>query len=76
MNVLHLYFIRKVVYLWLSLMGLAIAVANPKVTLSLNVDNHMFVIDITQSMNVKDMEMNKRPISRLNYSLQLISRQP
>jgi mxaL protein len=33
----------------------------------------MFVIDITQSMNVKDMHMNKRPISRLNYALQLIS---
>ncbi|MDP3211718.1 vWA domain-containing protein [Methylotenera sp.] len=46
---------------------------NPKIPLSLNVNNYMFVIDITQSMNVKDMHMNKRPISRLNYALQLIS---
>jgi mxaL protein len=73
MNVLHLYFIRKGLYLWLALIGLAIATVNPKIQLSINVNNYMFVIDITQSMNVKDMQIDKRPISRLNYALQLIS---
>lgn len=73
MSYLHLYFIHRGLYLWLALIGLAIAMVNPKIPLSLNVNNYMFVIDITQSMNVKDMHMNKRPISRLNYALQLIS---
>jgi len=73
MSYLHLYFIQRGLYLWLALIGLAIAMVNPKIPLSLNVNNYMFVIDITQSMNVKDMHMNKRPISRLNYALQLIS---
>lgn len=73
MSYLHLYFIHRGLYLWLALISLAIAMVNPKIPLSLNVNNYMFVIDITQSMNVKDMHMNKRPISRLNYALQLIS---
>lgn len=73
MSYLHLYFIHRGLYLWLALICLAIAMVNPKIPLSLNVNNYMFVIDITQSMNVKDMHMNKRPISRLNYALQLIS---
>lgn len=73
MSYSHLYFIHRGLYLWLALIGLAIAMVNPKIPLSLNVNNYMFVIDITQSMNVKDMHMNKRPISRLNYALQLIS---
>lgn len=73
MSYSHLYFIQRGLYLWLALIGLAIAMVNPKIPLSLNVNNYMFVIDITQSMNVKDMHMNKRPISRLNYALQLIS---
>ncbi len=73
MSYSHLYFIQRGLYLWLALISLAIAMVNPKIPLSLNVNNYMFVIDITQSMNVKDMHMNKRPISRLNYALQLIS---
>ena len=33
----------------------------------------MFLIDITQSMNVKDMQVNQQLASRLNYTLQLIN---
>lgn len=74
MNHLHLYFIQRGLYLWLALAGLAIAVANPKIPLWLNANNYMFVIDITQSMNVKDMHINKSPVSRLNYALDLVSK--
>lgn len=73
MNFLHLYLLRKSAYLWLALIGLIIAIFNPKITLSRDFHHYMFVIDITQSMNVEDMQINGRPISRLNYSLQMIS---
>lgn len=73
MKSLHLYLIEKSIYLWLALIGLTIAIFNPKITFPQAFHNYMFVFDITQSMNVEDMRFNGRPTSRLNYSLQLVS---
>lgn len=75
MRLLHQLLLRQSAYLWLALIGLIIAIYNPKVTLSRDFHNYMFVIDITQSMNVEDMQKHGLPISRLNYTLQTISSQ-
>jgi mxaL protein len=73
MNALHLTLLSKGAYLWFALFGLVIAIYNPKMTLSRDFYNYMFVIDITQSMNVSDMQINGQSVSRLNYVTQLIS---
>lgn len=72
MSRLHLYLIRKGAYLWFALIGLAVAIWNPKMNLPRDFHNYVFVIDITQSMNVEDMQIGDKPVSRLNYTLQLV----
>jgi len=72
MSALHLRLISNGTYLWLALIGLAIAIWNPKVDLPRDFRHYMFVVDITQSMNVEDMQFNNIPASRLNYTLQLL----
>lgn len=34
--------------------------------------NHVIVIDVTQSMNVQDVQLNGQPVSRLTYAKQLL----
>jgi mxaL protein len=72
MQALHLRLISKGIYLWLALIGLAVAIWNPKVDLPRDFRHYMFVVDITQSMNVEDMQFDNVSISRLNYTLQLL----
>lgn len=60
------------VHLWLGVMALGMAIYNPHIQLTQAFNHYMFAVDITQSMNVVDMQLNQQPISRLNFTLQLV----
>lgn len=73
MSTLHFYFTRNGLYLCTALISLVIAIANPKLDLPSDIHNYMFVLDITQSMNVSDMPLGGLSVSRLDYTRHLIS---
>ncbi len=72
MKTLHFYLVSKGIYLVLALVSLMLAVYNPEVSIPRDFRHYVFVVDITQSMNVEDMRVNGRPISRLNHTLRLL----
>ncbi len=55
-----------------ALILLLIAYSQPSVQIMRQQKNYMFVIDVTQSMNVQDMPFKEKPISRLAYTKQLL----
>lgn len=55
------------VHFWLALVCLLIAATNPSINLPRDTHNYVFVIDITQSMNVRDMHINGLEATRLEY---------
>lgn len=60
-------FLRCSPHLWLALAALLVAAANPSPSLPHEFRNIVFVVDITQSMNVQDMRHDGRTLSRLEY---------
>jgi mxaL protein len=50
----------------------ALTFANPKLPLPLRVYRYAFVIDITQSMNVRDYHVENMPADRLNFAKESI----
>ncbi len=73
MRSLHFLLISKGVYQLLAIATLVLAIVNPKVNFPRDFRNYVFVIDITQSMNVEDMHFDDHSVSRLNFSLNLLS---
>ena len=69
---LHLIAVTTGTYLLLALIFLAAAIWNPILNLRQDFRHYMFVVDITQSMNVEDMQVDSLPTSRLNYTLHLL----
>lgn len=63
---------RNGLNLWLALLTLLIAILNPKVNLPRDIRNYVFVVDITQSMNVRDMQLDGKAASRLEYARRLL----
>ncbi len=61
-------------YLVFALLFLVIAVYAPEIVIARDFRNYMFVVDITQSMNVQDMRVNKQLASRLNYALNALDK--
>jgi mxaL protein len=55
-----------------SLILLLIAVSQPSMNIMHQQKNYLFVVDVTQSMNVQDMKLSGKPISRLEYAKQLL----
>jgi mxaL protein len=55
-----------------ALLFLLMAIYQPTVTSIYPQKNMLFIIDVTQSMNVQDMTWQQKPISRLNFSKQLL----
>jgi mxaL protein len=51
---------------------LALALFQPTIPVKHNIYSYFFVIDITQSMNVVDMQIKGKPTSRLNYTKQML----
>ncbi|HEY8085462.1 MAG TPA: hypothetical protein VIE69_07650, partial [Methylophilaceae bacterium] len=59
--------------LFLALAAVLVASASPKIQLARDIRNYLFVVDITQSMNVPDMSLNGSKVSRLDYARHLLS---
>ncbi len=69
MHTLYNYFRhrRDVSLLALALILLVIGLFNPKIPVKRDVFSYIFVVDISQSMNVVDKTLNGKPVSRLVY---------
>jgi len=69
MHTLYNYFRhrRDVSLLALALILLVIGLFNPKIPIKRDVFSYIFVVDISQSMNVVDKTLNGKPVSRLVY---------
>lgn len=69
--------LRHRLRLWLTLaaaLGFAIALLRPGIDWTVKTGSTVFVIDITQSMNVADMSLEGRPATRLDYTRALLAR--
>lgn len=67
---LHLH--HETIALSIALILLISASSKPTIELKRNISSYMILIDITQSMNVGDMLLNGQPVSRLDYTKQLL----
>lgn len=68
----HPFFNREVTLLACAFLMLLGAIAQPNIHISRTQKNYLFIVDVTQSMNVKDMLVDGKPSTRLEYSKQLI----
>lgn len=73
MKAMHLYLVSKGIYLVLAISALLMAIYNPEISIPREFRHYVFVVDISQSMNVEDMRLHEQPISRLNHSLKLLN---
>jgi len=74
MRSLHAMLCKSGLALGLALVALAVASINPSIKLPHRIHNYVFVIDITQSMNVPDMTLAGSNASRLDYVRNLLSK--
>lgn len=58
----------------IALLLLLIALLNPTIPVKRAVYSYFLVADISQSMNVKDMEINGKPVTRMAYQQHLMHR--
>ncbi len=65
-------FRREVVLLVCAFVMLLLAIAEPTINITRAQKNYLFIVDVTQSMNVKDMLVAGKPSSRLEYTKQLL----
>lgn len=62
----------EVICLSSALIFLLIAISQPTINIMRQQKNYLFIVDVTQSMNVQDMTFSGKPISRLEYTKQLL----
>lgn len=65
---------RDLALLSASFICLVLAFINPSFQLKHNIYSYFIVLDITQSMNTADMQINGKPISRLDFSKKIVSK--
>lgn len=65
---------RDVTLLGAALVLLVIALFKPTIPVKRNIYSYMLVADISQSMNVVDMQLNGKPVSRMQYQQYLLHR--
>jgi mxaL protein len=65
---------RDVTLLSAALVLLLIALFKPTIPVKRNIYSYMLVADISQSMNVIDMQLNGKPVSRMQYQQYLLHR--
>lgn len=53
---------------------LVVAMFKPTVPIKRNIYSYIFVVDITQSMNVMDKTLNGQPVSRMDYTQDMLHR--
>ena len=56
-----------------TFLSLLIALYNPTIPITKNIYNYIFIVDISQSMNTKDMLIDNKEVSRINYTKSMIS---
>ena len=59
---------KNLIYLFLTVICLVIALINPKNNIKKDISNYIFVVDITQSMLTQDAKLNGEKVSRLKYA--------
>jgi mxaL protein len=67
---LHLH--SETIALSTALILLLIASTKPTIELERTISNYMIMVDVTQSMNVRDMQLNGKNVSRLDYTKALL----
>src|SRR6188768_3837554 len=65
---------RDITLLGIALALLVIALFKPTIPVKRNIYSYMLVADISQSMNVVDMQLNGKPVSRMQYQQYLLHR--
>ena len=65
---------RDIALLSIALLLLVIALFKPSLPVKRDVYSYLFVADISQSMNVIDMRLNGKPVSRMQYQQHLLHR--
>ena len=65
---------RDITLLGIALALLVIALFKPTIPVKRNIYSYMLVADISQSMNVVDMQLNGKPVSRTQYQQYLLHR--
>jgi mxaL protein len=65
---------RDITLLATAMLLLVIALFNPKVPIKRNIYSYLLVADISQSMNVKDMSILGKPVTRMEYQQYLLHR--
>ena len=63
---------RNIFLLLLTLICILVAIINPKIKVTRDIYNYIFVVDISQSMMTQDMEVAGKKISRLEYTKKTI----
>ena len=58
--------------LLIALTLLMTAISQPSINITYPQKNYLFIVDVTQSMNVQDMVMSGKPINRLENAKQLL----
>ncbi len=62
------------ILLVIALLLLILAVFNPSTKITRNIKSYMILIGVTQSMNVKDMKVNGKTVSRLDFAKHLVKK--
>ena len=65
---------RDITLLSAALLLLIIALFKPTIPIKRDIYSYLFVTDISQSMNVVDMQLNGKPVSRIQYQQHLLHR--
>ena len=65
---------KNLALLQLTLLCILIAIFNPKIKVTRNIYNYIFVVDISQSMMTQDIKINDQNISRLDYTKKTIKK--
>ncbi len=63
---------KNLALLQLTLLCILFAIFNPKIKVTRNIYNYIFVVDISQSMMTQDIEIDNQNISRLDYTKKTI----
>lgn len=59
--------------LLLTFISLLIALYNPALPITKNIYNYIFIVDISQSMNTKDMSIDNNEVSRIDFTKTMLS---
>ena len=59
--------------LLLTFVSLLLVLYNPSIPITKNIYNYIFIVDISQSMNTKDMSIDNNEVSRIDYTKTMVS---